>query len=82
MFEEWLPDHERACNAGNWQWLSCTAFFVQFYRCYSPVAFPQKWDKKGNFVRRYVPELKRLDKKFIYELWKAPIGNLKKTGVN
>jgi cryptochrome len=82
VFEEWLPDHERACNAGNWQWLSCTAFFVQFYRCYSPVAFPQKWDKKGNFVRRYVPELKRLDKKFIYELWKAPIGNLKKTGVN
>jgi cryptochrome len=55
---------------------------VQFYRCYSPVAFPQKWDKKGNFVRRYVPELKRLDKKFIYELWKAPIGNLKKAGVN
>jgi deoxyribodipyrimidine photolyase len=43
VFEEWLIDHEAACNIGNWQWLSCTAFFAQFYRCYSPIAFPQKW---------------------------------------
>jgi cryptochrome len=45
VFEEWLIDHETACNAGNWQWLSCTAFFAQFFRCYSPIAFPKKWDK-------------------------------------
>jgi cryptochrome len=81
VFEEWLLDHETACNAGNWQWLSCTAFFAQFYRCYSPVAFPQKWDKEGKFVRRYVPELKGLDKKYVYEPWKAPIQDQKKAGV-
>ncbi|CZR54406.1 related to Deoxyribodipyrimidine photolyase [Phialocephala subalpina] len=81
VFEEWLIDHETACNAGNWQWLSCTAFYAQFYRCYSPIAFPQKWDKEGKFVRRYVPELKGLDKKYIYEPWKAPIADQKKAGV-
>jgi cryptochrome len=81
VFEEWLLDHETACNAGNWQWLSCTAFFAQFYRCYSPIAFPRKWDKEGNFVRRYVPELKGLDAKFIYEPWKAAIADQKKAGV-
>lgn len=81
VFEEWLIDHETACNAGNWQWLSCTAFYSQFYRCYSPVAFPQKWDPEGLFVRRYVPELKDLDKKFIYEPWKVPIADQKKAGV-
>lgn len=81
MFEEWLLDHETACNAGNWQWLSCTAFFAQFYRCYSPIAFPQKWDKEGAFVRRYVPELKKMDKKYIYEPWIAPIADQKKAGV-
>ncbi|KAF1834762.1 Cryptochrome/photolyase FAD-binding domain-containing protein [Decorospora gaudefroyi] len=80
VFEEWLIDHEAACNIGNWQWLSCTAFFAQFYRCYSPVAFPQKWDKEGNFVRKYVPELARFDKKYIYEPWKAPIADQKKWG--
>ncbi|KAH7136073.1 FAD binding domain of DNA photolyase-domain-containing protein [Dendryphion nanum] len=67
VFAEWLLDHETACNAGNWQWLSCTAFFAQFYRVYSPVAFGKKWDPEGEFVRRYVPELAGYDKntKFI-----------------
>lgn len=80
LFEEWLLDHEVACNAGNWMWLSCTAFYSQFYRCYSPVAFPQKTDKDGDFVRRYVPELAKFSKKFIYEPWKAPIKDQKDAG--
>ena len=80
VFEEWLVDHETACNSGNWQWLSCTAFFAQFYRCYSPVNFPQKTDKEGEFVRHYVPELAKFDKKYIYEPWKAPIADQKKWG--
>ncbi|EOO03048.1 putative dna photolyase protein [Phaeoacremonium minimum UCRPA7] len=81
VFEELLIDHEPACNAGNWQWLSCTAFFSQFYRCYSPVAFPRRWDEQGAFVRRWVPELKDLPAKYIYEPWKAPIADQKKAGV-
>ncbi len=77
VFEEWLVDHETACNSGNWMWLSCTAFFSQFYRCYSPIAFGRKWDPEGKFVRYYVPELKDFDKKYIYEPWKAPIADQK-----
>ena len=80
VFEEWLIDHEPACNVGNWQWLSCTAFYSQFYRCYSPIAFPQKTDKNGDFVRHYVPELKDFPAKYIYEPWKAPIQDQKKAG--
>ena len=80
VFEEWLIDHETACNTGNWQWLSCTAFFAQFYRCYSPISFPQKWDKNGDYVRHYVPELAKFDKKYIYEPHKAPIADQKKWG--
>jgi cryptochrome len=80
VFEEWLIDHEAACNIGNWQWLSCTAFYSQFYRCYSPIAFPQKWDKEGAFVRKFIPELESFDSKYIYEPWKAPIADQKKWG--
>ncbi|KAI9858755.1 MAG: hypothetical protein M1824_004175 [Vezdaea acicularis] len=80
VFEEWLIDHEVACNAGNWQWLSCTAFYSQFFRCYSPIAFPQKTDRDGAFVRRYVPELKDFPVKYIYEPWKAPVLDQKKAG--
>lgn len=70
----------RACNSGNWQWLSCVAFYSQFYRCYSPIAFPKKTDNNGDFVRHYVPELASFDKKYIYEPWKAPIADQKKWG--
>lgn len=59
-------------------WLSCTAFFSQYYRCYSPIAFGKKWDPNGDFVRRYCPELKNFDKKYIYEPWRAPIQDQKK----
>lgn len=81
VFEELLLDHEPACNAGNWQWLSCSAFFHQYFRCYSPIAFGRNWDKNGDFVRRWVPELKDFPAKFIYEPWKAPIQDQKKAGV-
>ncbi|KAJ3578605.1 hypothetical protein NPX13_g1961 [Xylaria arbuscula] len=81
VFEELLIDHEPASNAGNWQWLSCTAFFSQYYRCYSPVAFGQKWDKNGDFIRKWVPELKHLDAKYIYEPWKATQSALDDAGV-
>ena len=80
VFEEWLIDHEVACNAGNWMWLSCTAFFSQFFRCYSPIAFPKKWDAEGSFVRKYVPELQGFDNKYIYEPWRAPIADQKSWG--
>lgn len=80
VFEEWLIDHEVACNVGNWQWLSCTAFYSQFFRCYSPVAFPKKTDAHGDFVRHFVPELKDFPDKYIYEPWKAPIADQKKAG--
>lgn len=80
VFEEWLIDHETACNAGNWQWLSCAAFYAQFYRCYSPIAFPKKWDKDGAFVRRYVPELEEYGEKYIYEPWKAPLVDQRRWG--
>ncbi|KAI9846042.1 MAG: hypothetical protein M1838_001424 [Thelocarpon superellum] len=80
VFEEWLLDHEPACNIGNWQWLSCTAFYAMYYRVYSPVAFPQKWDKDGHFIRHYVPELKDYPTKYIFEPWKAPVVDQKKAG--
>lgn len=81
VFEELLLDHESACNSGNWQWLSCTAFFAQFYRCYSPIAFGKKWDDDGEYIRRYVPELREIPKKYIYEPHKAPIADQQKAGV-
>ncbi|OMP87024.1 Cryptochrome-1 [Diplodia seriata] len=80
VFAELLLDHEPACNAGNWMWLACAAFCDRFHRCYSPFAFPRRWDPEGRFVRRWVPELAAFDAKYVYEPWKAPIADQKRWG--
>ncbi|XP_041098433.1 cryptochrome circadian regulator 5 isoform X2 [Polyodon spathula] len=51
VFEDLLLDSDWSLNAGNWQWLSASAFFHQFFRVYSPVAFGKKTDKKGDYIR-------------------------------
>ena len=78
VFDELLLDADPAINNGNWMWLSCSCFFYQYFRCYSPVAFPQKYDKNGEYVRRWVPQLRDYPAKYIYEPWKAPIADQKK----
>ena len=44
-------------------WLSCSCFFYQYFRCYSPVAFPKKYDKNGDYVRHWLPQLAKLPAK-------------------
>ena len=55
-------------------------FFRQYFRCYSPVAFPKKWDKNGDYVRHWLPQLAKLPAKYIYEPWLAPIAVQKAAG--
>jgi cryptochrome len=80
VFDELLLDADYALNNANWMWLSASGFFHQYFRVYSPVAFGQKTDKNGNFVRHFVPALKKFPAKYIYEPWKAPIEVQKAAG--
>ncbi|XP_006779922.1 cryptochrome circadian regulator 5 [Neolamprologus brichardi] len=72
VFEQLLLDGDWALNAGNWQWLSASTFFHQYFRVYSPVAFGKKTDKNGDYIRKYLPLLKKFPAEYIYEPWKAP----------
>lgn len=72
IFEDYLLDYDWSLNAGNWMWLSASAFFYKYFRVYSPVAFGKKTDKDGLYIRKYVPELKKFPSAYIYEPWKAP----------
>lgn len=78
VFEELLLDADWALNAGNWMWLSASAFFHQYFRVYSPVAFGKKTDPNGLFIKKYVPELANYPSNIIYEPWKASMENQKK----
>lgn len=46
---------------------------IQYFRCYSPVAFGKKTDPNGDYIRKYLPELSKYPAKYIYEPWKAPL---------
>ncbi|XP_022247971.1 cryptochrome-2-like isoform X1 [Limulus polyphemus] len=73
VFEEFLLDADWSLNAGNWMWLSASAFFHQYFRVYSPVAFGKSMDKNGDYIRKYLPVLKKMPSEYIYEPWKAPL---------
>jgi len=80
-FESRLLDADYALNGFNWLWLSCSGFFYQYFRCYSPVAFQKKNDPNGEYIRKWIPELRELPSKYIYEPWTAPASIQEKAGV-
>ncbi|KAK6184088.1 hypothetical protein SNE40_006621 [Patella caerulea] len=51
VFEEYLLDADWSLNAGNWMWLSASAFFHQYFRVYSPVVFGKKTDPSGSYIK-------------------------------
>ncbi|PNH10276.1 (6-4)DNA photolyase [Tetrabaena socialis] len=68
-------------NAANWMWLSASAFFSQYFRVYSPVTFGKKvYDPSGAFIRRFLPVLKDMPAKYIYEPWTAPLEVQRRAG--
>ncbi|XP_072521644.1 cryptochrome circadian regulator 4 [Salminus brasiliensis] len=72
VFEEYLLDADYSVNAGNWMWLSASAFFHQYNRIFCPVRFGRRTDPEGHYIRKYLPMLKNFPSKYIYEPWTAP----------
>nr|XP_060628469.1 cryptochrome-2-like [Anolis sagrei ordinatus] len=72
VFEELLLDSDYSINAGNWMWLSASAFFHQYSRIFCPVRFGKRTDPEGHYIRKYLPVLKNFPSKYIYEPWTAP----------
>jgi cryptochrome len=81
IFDKHLLDSDWALNNANWMWLSCSAFFYQFFRVYSPVAFAKKTDPSGEYIRKHLPQFKTFPAKFIYEPWTAPLAVQQAHGV-
>lgn len=81
IFEEHLIDADWSINNFNWQWLSCTAHFYQYFRCYSPIAFGKKTDPNGDYIRKWLPQFQNFPKKYIYEPWLAPLAIQQNTGI-
>ncbi len=72
-FAEHLNDFDLAANNGGWQWAASTGCDAQpYFRIFNPVSQSQRFDPRGKFIRRYVPELAALPDKFIHAPWTWP----------
>jgi deoxyribodipyrimidine photo-lyase len=72
VFSELLVDADVASNIGNWQWVAGTGADTRPNRVLNPLAQARRFDPQGDYVRRYVPELGRLEGARVHEPWKAP----------
>ena len=65
-----LNDYDLAANNGGWQWAASTGCDAQpWFRIFNPVMQSRKFDPRGKFIRRHVPELARVPEPFVHEPW-------------
>ncbi|MBO6797907.1 deoxyribodipyrimidine photo-lyase [Maricaulis sp.] len=56
-FEDTLVDADTLVNAASWQWVAGSgADAAPYFRIFNPLAQAEKFDPRGTYVRRYVPE--------------------------
>jgi deoxyribodipyrimidine photo-lyase len=67
-FMQNLIDGDFASNNGGWQWSSSTGTdAAPYFRIFNPITQSTNFDKEGLFIKKYVPELKDLDKSVIHD---------------
>lgn len=72
-FWDTLVDADLSNNAANWQWVAgCGADAAPFFRIFNPVLQGEKFDPKGRYVRKFVPELASVPDKYVHKPWEAP----------
>lgn len=81
-FRDTLVDADPANNPANWQWVAGSgADASPFFRIFNPVLQGEKFDPEGDYVKTHVPELAKLDRKFIHRPFEAPKQVLDQAGI-
>ncbi len=67
-FMQNLLDGDFSSNNGGWQWSSSTGTdAAPYFRIFNPITQSKNFDPDGLFIKKYIPELKELDKKEIHD---------------
>jgi deoxyribodipyrimidine photo-lyase len=81
-FWDCLVDADHASNSASWQWIAgCGADAAPYFRVFNPVTQGEKFDPDGLYTRRFLPELAKLPKKYLFAPWTAPRDVLDAAGV-
>ena len=82
-FARWLLDVELASNVGGWQWSAGTGADAQpWFRIFNPVEQGRRWDRSGQWIVKWCPELERIPAKWIHTPWLAPAPVLREAGLD
>ncbi len=70
-FAALLDDYDLSANNGGWQWSASTGCDAQpWFRIFNPVTQSEKFDPRGEFIRRFVPELAKVPNRHIHAPWR------------
>ncbi len=59
FFAQHLLDYELSSNVGGWQWSASVGTDAQpYFRVFNPYLQSKRFDPNGNYIRKYVPELR------------------------
>ena len=73
-FRNCLLDFNKANNVAQWQWVAgCGADAAPYFRIFNPILQGEKFDKEGLYVKKWVPELSKVPKKFIHKPWEMEL---------
>ena len=70
-FESLLVDGDLANNRLNWQWVAGTGADTRPNRVFNPIRQALRYDPRGDYVRRWVPELEHLAGVSAHEPWRT-----------
>jgi deoxyribodipyrimidine photo-lyase len=74
-FMQHLRDGDLASNQHGWQWIAGTGTDPSpYFRVFNPVKQGRDHDPDGDYVRRWVPELRELSARHVHEPWLLPGG--------
>ena len=69
-FMRHLVDGDVASNNGGWQWTASTGTDPQpYFRVFNPILQGRRFDPEGDYVRRWVPELRGIAGAAVHEPW-------------
>ncbi len=72
-FWDTLVDADLANNTLGWQWIAgCGADAAPYFRVFNPVTQAAKFDPEGQYLRRWLPELRDATPALLHQPWKDP----------